>query len=209
MHQSKLDEEIERRENERFKALESHNEERKKNFNVAEKKEFDRLWSFYCNNLDKICDRTHQITEIRIEEITLAKELKSKIYVFFLIVFAAYITEYFLNTENNSLPIAIFALAAYFFYILIRKEIKVAIKNIEEKIHSSVISEIRHTLSLNSMPLIKYEREYIEAFNKLLHGGSAEKEKEKENANHEKYTNLHFTYASDALIKLTKKNLEC
>ncbi len=204
MHQSKLDEEIERRENEKFKALESQIEDKKKNLNIVEKKEFDRLWSFYCNNLEEIQNRTYQITKIRIEETTLAKELRNKIYVFFPIALAIYITNYFLNTETNSLVITIFALAIYFFYILIKKDIQVSIKNIEEKIHLSAISEIRHTLSLKSMFNIKYEREYIEAYSKL-YGGAEEKEK----LNYEKYKNLHFTYVSDALIKLTKKNLEC
>jgi hypothetical protein len=204
MQQYNLDEEIERRESEKFKALESQTEEIQKNLNAVEKKEFERLWSFYCNNLEEIQNRTHQITQIRIEEATLEKESKNKIYVLFPIAFAIYITDYFLSIENNFLVTTIFAVLIYFFYILITKEIQVASKNIEVKIHSNVISQIRHSLSLKSMFNIKYEREYIEAYSKL-YGGSEENEKQ----NYEKYKNLHFTYVSDALIKLTKKNLEC
>jgi hypothetical protein len=203
MYQSKLDAEIELREKERFEALEKQVEEAQKNFSAKEKKEFDSLWSFYCNNLDEIQNRTNQITRVRDEEAILAKDLTKKMYVFFLSAFVIYISNYFFSSDNNSIAIAILAIAIFFVSVKIKNDIQVASKNIEEKLHASAICDLRHTLSLRSMFNIKYEQEYIEAC-RNLYGGATEKEKK----TYEKYKNLHFTYVSDALIKLTKKNLE-
>ena len=200
MYKSKIDEEIEKREKEKFEVLEKQVEDAQNNFNDAEKNEFDNLWKFYCTNLEGIEYREMLITQIRNEEKTLEKELIKKIYVIVLSAIMICIADYFISTDRNSSTFAIFGLAICFVYLKIQNDIKVSGKNIEEKIYDNAISEIRHTLSLNSMFNIKYEREYLEAFNKL-HGGSTEKEKE----NYEKYTNLHFTHVSDELIKLTKK----
>ena len=203
MYKSKLDEEIEKREKEKFEVLEKQVEDAQKNFNATEKKEFERIWSFYCNSLNEIEYRQIQIAEAKNEKAYLAKELSKKIYVIVLSAILIWIVDYFISIEKNSSTIAILVLAIYFIYLKIQNDIKISSKNIEEKIHDSAISEIRHTLSLNGMSSIKYEREYLAAFSKL-HGGSTEKEKE----TYEKYSNLHFTHVSDELIKLTKKNLE-
>lgn len=203
MYKSKIDEEIEKREKEKFEALERRVEEAQKKFNTAEKKEYERLWSFYCNSLEEIANKTCLIKEIKNEETTSTKELSKKNYVIVLSAILIWIADFFIGIEKNSSTIAIFVLAICFVYLKIRNDIQLSSKNIEEKIHDNAISEIRHTLSLNSMFNIKYEREYIEAFCNL-YGGSTEKEKEA----YEKYINLHFTHVSDTLIKLTKKNLE-
>ena len=138
MYQSKLDEEIERREKERFEALEKQVEEAQKNFSAKEKKEFDNLWSFYCNNLDEIQNRTNQISRVRAEETILAKDFSKKMYVFFLSALAIYIANYFLSSEKNSMPIEIFALAIYFVSVKNKSDVQIASKNIEEKIHFSI-----------------------------------------------------------------------
>jgi Ca2+/Na+ antiporter len=203
MYQSKLDEEIEIRENEKYEVLEKQVQEEQNNFNAIEKKEFQRLWSFYCNNLNEIENRKYQIKKLREEEKNIVKELSKQSYVIFLIAIAVYVAEYFLSIDKNNTTNLMLVLAMYFVYLKIKIDIEESNKKIEEKIHESVISEIRHELYLNKIFSIKYQSEYLEANNKL-HEGSTDKEKD----NYEKYNNLHFTYVSEALIKLTKKNLE-
>ena len=203
MYQSKLDEEIEIRENEKYEVLEKQVQEEQNNFNAIEKKEFQRLWSFYCNNLNEIENRKYQIKKLREEEKNIVKELSKQSYVIFLVAITVYIAEYFFSIDKNNTTNLMLVFAMYFVYLKIKIDIEKSNKKIEEKIHGSVISEIRHELYLNKIFNIKYQSEYLEANNKL-HGGSTDKEKD----NYEKYNNLHFTYVSEALIKLTKKNLE-
>lgn len=203
MYKSKIDEEIEKRENEKFEVLEKQVEDAQNNFNAAEKIEFERLWSFYCNCLNEIEYRQIQIIEVKNEKASLTKELKRKNFILLAFTIAINAADYFVINNNDYIPLIFLITVTYFVYVQIKNDIQVTSKNIEEKIHESAVSSIRHTLSLNSMSNIKYEREYLAAFSKL-HGGSTENEKE----NYEKYNNLHFTHLSDKLIKLTKKNLE-
>jgi len=203
MYKSKIDEEIEKREKEKFEVLEKQVEDAQNNFNAAEKKEFERLWSFYCDSLNAIENRQIEITEVKNEKASLTKELNRKNFILLAFTIAINAADYFFINNNDYIPLILLITIAYFVYVQIKNDIQVTSKNIEEKIHESAVSSIRHTLSLNSMFSIKYEREYLAAFSKL-HGGSTENEKE----NYEKYKNLHFTHVIDKLIKLTKKNLE-
>jgi hypothetical protein len=203
LYKSKIDEEIEKREKEKFEVLEKQVEDAQNNFNAAEKKEFERLWDFYCNSLNEIEYRQIQITEVKNEKASLNKELNRKNFILLAFTIAINAADYFFINNNDYIPLIFLITVTYFVYVQIKNDIQVTSKNIEEKIHESAVSSIRHTLSLNSMSSIKYEREYLAAFSKL-HGGSTENEKE----NYEKYNNLHFTHVSDKLIKLTKKNLE-
>ena len=169
MYKSKIDEEIERREKEKFEVLEKQVEDARNNFNAAEKKEFERLWSFYCNNLNAIEYRQIEITEVKNEKASLNKELNRKNFILLAFTIAINAADYFYIKNNDYIPLIFLITVTYFVYVQIKNDIQVTSKNIEEKIHESAVSSIRHTLSLNSMFSIKYEREYLAAFSKL-HG---------------------------------------
>jgi hypothetical protein len=132
MYKSKIDEEIERREKEKFEVLEKQVEDAQNNFNAAEKKEFERLWSFYCDSLNAIENRQIEITEVKNEKASLTKELNRKNFILLAFTIAINAADYFFINNNDYIPLILLITIAYFVYVQIKNDIQVTSKNIED-----------------------------------------------------------------------------
>jgi len=199
-----INDEIEKREQEKFQSLSTDVQVQIESLNRIEKKEFDKLWSFYTRNLEEIEVKRNLIIKTRKEAYDFSKTTSKQIKILWIFFVGMYIVEFFLLEENRFLyyltSVLIFGMCLLF--AKLRFEIQLAQLIGVEKLYENSERELRHNMHLKGIFNIKYEKEYLDASGKL-YGGAVEADKE----NFSKYSELHFTYVSKELLDLVRKNL--
>jgi len=194
-----IDDEIEKREIEKFELLTKSINETQSSLSDKEKFQFDSLWSYYCNCLEEIQNRNILKKQIDANLIIQIGTFNRKLLISFSLLVMFSLVGIFGDFEFNKL-IYIFSLCiCYLIYGKIQLQLNITENNIERKMIEYSVMDIKHNLSLKHIHQPRYQTEYLESCYKL-YGGASDVDK----AKFEKYKDLHFTYVTNDLLKIVK-----